>query len=182
MLCLFGLAVTLGVAADLSGVLRVAGNPAMAAVMDRWAAAFQQQHPGVRVQTHLTGSDTGMAALYTGQADLALLGRAPTPSEIQAFEWIFRYKPAQVEIMTGSLDHPGQSPAPVLFVHRGNPLAGLTLAQLDAVFGTEHRLAPADIRTWGQLGLAGEWADKPIHLYAPDAVRRSDGAALTHRG
>jgi phosphate transport system substrate-binding protein len=161
-------ATSLGSAAE--EVLRVAGNPAMAAVVARWAAAFQQQHPGVRVETHLTGSDTGMAALYTGKADVALLGRAPTPVEIQAFEWIFRYKPAQMEIMTGSLDQPGQSPAPVLFVHRDNPLAGLTLAQLDALFGTEHRLAPADIRTWGQLGLTGEWADAPVHLYAPDAM------------
>jgi len=166
--CLFSLAATLGVAAD--GVLRVAGNPEMAAVVARWSAAFQQQHPGVRIETHFTGSDTGMAALYTGKTDLALIGRAPTPNEIQGFEWIFHYKPAQVEIMTGSLDRPGQSPAPVLFVHRDNPLDGLTLAQLDALFGTEHRLAPADIRTWGQLGLTGEWADKPVHLYAPDAM------------
>ena len=159
-----------GRAAGPSGILRIAGNPALAAVVARWTASFQEQHPGVRVETRLTGSDTGMAALYTGKADLALLGRAPTPSEIQAFEWIFRSKPAQVEIMTGSLDRPGQSPAPVLFVHRDNPLAQLTLAQLDAIFGTAHRLAPADIRTWGQLGLTGEWADQPIRLYAPDAM------------
>ena len=157
-------------AADFSGVLRIAGNPEMTAVVARWSASFQKQHPGVQIETHLTGSDTGMAALYTGKADLALLGRAPTASEIQAFEWVFRYKPAQLEIMTGSLDRAGQSPALVLFVHRDNPLASLTLAQLDAIFGTEHRLAPADIRTWGQLGLTGEWADQPIHLYASDAM------------
>ena len=152
------------------GVLHVAGNPEMSGVFARWSEAFQKSHPGVRVETHLTGSDTGMAMLYTGKADLALLGRSPTLSEIQAFEWIFRYKPAQVEILTGSLDQAGKSPALVLFVHRDNPLASLTLAQLDAIFGTEHRLAPTDIRTWGQLGLIGEWADKPIRLYAPDAM------------
>jgi phosphate transport system substrate-binding protein len=157
-------------ASSANRVLRLAGNPAMAAVIDRWAAGFQQQHPDIRVETHLTGSDTGMAALYTGRAEIALLGRAPTPSEIQAFEWVFHYKPAQCEILTGSLARPGQSPALVLFVHRDNPLNGLSLAQLDAIFGTAHRLAPADIRTWGQLGLTGEWADKPIHLYGPDAM------------
>ncbi len=155
---------------NLSGVLRLAGNPEMNALVARWSAGFQQQHPGVRIETHFTGSDTGMAALYTGKADLALLGRAPTASEIQAFEWIFHYKPAQVEIATGSLDRAGKSPALVVLVHRDNPLAGLTLAQLEAVFGTEHRLAPANIRTWGQLGLTGEWADQPINLYAPDAM------------
>lgn len=155
---------------SLSGVLRIAGNPEMTGVVARWTAAIQQEHPGVRIETHLTGSDTGMAALYTGKADLALLGRTPTPSEIQAFEWIFHYQPARIEIMTGSLDRAGKSPALVLFVHRDNPLAQLTLAQLDGVFGTAHRFAPADIRTWGQLGLTGEWADQPIHLYAPDAM------------
>ena len=154
----------------LSGVLRLAGNPEMSGVVARWSAEFQKLHPAVRVESHLTGSDTGIAALYTGKAQLALLGRAPTASEIQAFEWIFHYKPAQVEIMTGSLNRAGKSPALVLFVHRDNPLAALSLAQLDAIFGTEHRLAPADIRTWGQLGLTGEWADQPIHLYAPDAM------------
>ena len=151
-------------------VLRVSGNPEMAGLVGRWSAEFQRAHPGVRVEAHLTGTDTGLAALYTGKADLALLGRAPTPSETQAFEWIFRYKPAQVEVATGSLDRAGKSPALVLFVHRDNPLTLLTLAQLDAIFGTGHRLAPADIRTWGQLGLTGEWADQPIHLYAPDAM------------
>ena len=167
LLCLLALS---GQAAPLSGLLRIAGNPEMAAVVARWSAGFQKEHPGVRVETHLTGSDTGMAALYTGRADLALLGRAPTPSEVQAFEWIFHYKPAQVEIMTGSLAHAGKSPALVLFVHRANPVAGLTLSQLDAIFGTAHRLAPADIRTWGQLGLTGEWTNQPIHLYAHDAM------------
>ncbi len=155
---------------ELSGLLRVAGNPETAVVVSHWAEAFQRIHPQVKIETHLTGSDTGMAALYTGKADLALLGRAPTPSEIQAFEWIFHYQPAQVEVLTGSVDQAGKSPALVLFVQRDNPLAQLSLAQLDAVFGTEHRLAPADIRTWGQLGLTGEWTDKPIRLYGPDAM------------
>ena len=157
-------------APNLSGILRVAGNPEMTAVVDHWSAAFEKAHPAVRIETHLTGSDTGMAALYASKADLALLGRAPTPSEIQAFEWVFHYKPTQLEIMTGSLDHAGRSPALVVFVHRDNPLARLTLAQLEAIFGTEHRLSPSNIRTWGQLGLTGEWADRPIHLYGPDAM------------
>ena len=157
-------------APNLSGVLRVAGNPEMTALVERWSAAFRETHPAVRIETHLTGSDTGLAALYTGKANLALLGRTPTLSEIQAFEWVFHYKPVQVEIMTGSLDHAGRSPALIIFVHRENPLARLTLAQLEAIFGTEHRLSPANIRTWGQLGLTGEWADRAIHLYAPDAM------------
>ena len=180
VLCLIACFVmaSLSSAAELTGSVRVAGNPELAGVVAHWAEVFEKLHPGIRIVTHLTGSDTGMAALYTGKADLALLGRAPTPSEIQAFEWIFHYRPVQVEILTGSLDQAGRSPAPVLFVHRDNPLARLSLAQLDAIFGTEHRSEQADIRTWGQLGLTGEWADKPLHLYGPDAM---SGTGRFHR-
>ena len=153
-----------------SGILRLAGNPEMAGVVRRWSTGFRGGHPAVRVRAHLTGSDTGMAALYTGKADIALLGREPTASEIQAFEWIYHEPPAQAEIMTGSLDHPGKSPALVVFVHRDNPLARITLAQLRAIFGAERRLSPATLHTWSELGLTGEWAARPIRLYAPDAM------------
>jgi phosphate transport system substrate-binding protein len=118
----------------------------------------------------MIGSDAAMAGLYTGQADVAFLGREATASEAKAFEWIFRTKPARIEVATGSLGTPGQSPALVVFVHRDNPLTRLDLSQLDAVFGAERkRGAPAAVETWGQLGLKGAWATQPIHLYAPDA-------------
>jgi phosphate transport system substrate-binding protein len=169
LVCL-SLVAALPLHAELTGVIRIAGNPELASRVSYWAEAFRRQYPAVRVETHLTGSDTGMAALYTGKADVALLGRSPTPIEIQAFEWIFRYKPTQVQVLTGGLDHPGRSPALVVFVHRDNPLCSLTLAQLEAVFGTEHRRSAGNLRTWGDLGLGGEWADRPITLYAPDAM------------
>lgn len=151
-------------------VIRIAGNAELAPVVARWTELFHRGHPDVRIESHLTGSDTAMAALYTGRADLALLGRTPTPSEIQGFEWVHRYKPPQVELLTGSLARPGQSPALVIFVHRDNPLRALSLAQLDAIFGTEHRLLPASLRTWGQLGVTGPAAAEPLRLYGPDMM------------
>src|SRR5438270_177317 len=51
------------------------------------------------------------------------------------------------------------------FVHRDNPLARLTFAQLDALFGAEHRRGQENIRTWDQLGLSGEWSGRPIAIY-----------------
>ena len=71
--------------------------------------------------------------------------------------------------MTGSLDVPGKSHALAIFVHKDNPISRMTMAQLAATFGCEHRRGLENIRTWGQLGLTGEWKDKPIHLYAYDA-------------
>lgn len=151
------------------GVIRVWGNAQTEGLVRQWVAGFATLHPGLRIETRLTGSDIGMAGLYTGQADIALLGREATESEVKAFEWVFRHKPTPVEILTGSIDRAGRSPALVVFVHRDNPIERLDLAQLEAIFGQEHRHAPNNIRTWGQLGLEGEWADQPIRLYAPMA-------------
>ncbi len=151
-------------------VLRLAGISQLGGLVDRWETGFRQLHPEVRIETHLTGSDTAMAALYTGRADLALLGREPTASEIQAFEWIHLHRPAQVEVATGSLDRPGRSPALVIFVQRDNPLRSLTLAQLRDAFGAEPGPGSTGQRTWSLLGLSGGWAGRPIHLYGPDAA------------
>ncbi len=149
-------------------VIRLRGNADMQAIVRSWADGFMRGHPGVRVEVDLDGSDVGMSALYTGRADIALLGREAAAQELKAFEWIFRYRPARVEVMTGG-DQPGCSPALAFFVHRGNPLAQLTLAQADAIFSPERRRgAPSALHTWGELGLKGEWAAQPIRLYAPD--------------
>jgi phosphate transport system substrate-binding protein len=83
---------------------------------------------------------------------------------MQAFEWVFRYKPVQIEIMNGSLDHAGKSAALVFFVHVDNPLTELTPSQLAAVLGG----GPDAIRTWGGLGMHGEWSGRRINLYLPD--------------
>jgi phosphate transport system substrate-binding protein len=142
----------------------------MRAVVVRWQQGFRKYHPDVAITTNHIGTDVAVAGLYTDSADIALLGREPTASEVQAFEWIFRYRPSRVEIMNGSLEAPGKSPALAVFVHKDNPLSKLTLAQLDAIFGYEHRRGLDNIRTWGQLGLGGEWASRPINLYARDVT------------
>ncbi|MDB6128461.1 MAG: hypothetical protein JWM35_2357 [Verrucomicrobia bacterium] len=166
-LAVFFLAVGLARAADSNPeMIRIWGNPAMAGVIQQWEAGFARSHAGVKFETHLTGSDTAIAGLDTGRADVALMGRSCSASEIQAFEWIFRYKPMQVEVMTGSLDQPGKSAAPVFFVHRENPLTELSVAQLAAVL----RGGSGGVRTWGELGAKGEWASQPINLYLPDTT------------
>jgi phosphate transport system substrate-binding protein len=154
---------------EAAGIIRVWGTAELKPLLERWQEGFRQTHPDARFETRMTGSDAGLPGLYTRRADLALLGREATDAEVKAFEWIYRYRPSSVEVATGSLGVPGRSPALVVYVHRDNPLARLTLAQLDAAFGCEHlRGAPENIRTWGQLGLAGEWRNRPVHLYAPD--------------
>lgn len=147
------------------GRVRISGSLAIAPAVSEWKQAFQAANPDIRVDVALTGSDVAMANLYTATCDIVLVGRDATKPEVQAFEWIYRFRPKGIAILNGSVATPGQSPALAAMVHRSNPLAALSLAQLRAAFGDSVVRA----RTWGDLGLSGEWWDRPINLYAPDA-------------
>jgi phosphate transport system substrate-binding protein len=150
-------------------VVRLWGDRFMSALACHWAEGFHVAHPEWSADVDLLGDGTGMPALYTGLADVALFGRDLITTDIDGFSHVLKYPHVAIELGTGSLDEPGKSPAPVIFVHRDNPLAQLTLAQLDAIFGAERRRgAPAAIRTWGELGLTGEWRDRPIKLYGDE--------------
>jgi len=82
---------------------------------------------------------------------------------------VFKYKPLGVEVANGSLDVPGKSFALAVFVNKDNPIAKVTLAQLDAIFGSEHLRGSRNARTWGDLGLVGGWQNEPINPYGYDA-------------
>ncbi len=145
----------------------------MQVLMNYWQSGFMKHHPGIRFKMNLLGTGTAMAGLYTGVADIALMGRESTAKEVQAFEWVFKYKPLGVEVATGSLDVPGKSFAVTVFVHRDNPIERLTLTELDAIFGSEHLRGGGIIRSWGDLGLNGEWKNKPITTYGYDLETRT---------
>lgn len=168
-----------GAAEPVASTIRIWSNGAMRDVVTRWQAGFERKHPGTKVVGKPIGTDLAMAALYTRHADIALMGREPTASEVQAFEWIYRCKPTRLEIMSGSLGGAEKSPALAVFVHRENPLARLTLTQLRRVFGYTNGGRLKNIRTWGRLGLGGDWAARPIDLYGPDATSGT-GAFLRH--
>jgi phosphate transport system substrate-binding protein len=140
----------------------------MSSVVVVWEERFHRYHPEVKFETSLMGTDTAMPAIYTGVADIALFGRESNQTENDGFLHTLQYKPLQLWLMTGSLDAPAKSYAPVLFVHKDNPLEKLTLAQADSIFGCGQPGQSAPARTWGDLGLGGEWKDKPIHLYTFD--------------
>ena len=167
------LGVTPCIPAHGSESIRIWGSARMQDVVQRWQEGFKKAHPSVRLEPKLLGTETGMAGLYTGVADIAVMGRPATPKEIMAFEWVFKYKPLEIAIMTGSLNVSGKSPALVVFVHHDNPLSRLTLAQVDAIFGCEHLRGSAAIENWGQIGLTGNWAHKTIHAYGIDTETAS---------
>jgi phosphate transport system substrate-binding protein len=163
----------------VSGTLRTWGHGSpgtdfMGSLVRSWEDGFRQHQPGVRFEHRLYGTASAIGALYTGTGDLAIMGREILPAEISAFQSVRGYPPLGIEVLTGSFDVRNKDFALGVFVHRDNPIARLTLAQVAAVFGCTHGPSPRDARTWGDLGLAGEWADQPIRVYGY-AIRRGFG-------
>lgn len=166
----------------VTGIVRNCGNEQMEMLLKLWEASFRKYQPNVRFKDNLTTSAAAIAGLYTGVADLGLMGREIWPIEIMAFSRAFRCVPLEVTVATGSFDVKDRSPAVAVFVHKSNPITRLSISQLDGIFGAMRtggfrtgvwspqvaRMEQKDIRTWGQLGLTGEWADKPIQTYGYD--------------
>jgi phosphate transport system substrate-binding protein len=167
---------------NVSGVIRLWGHgnsklPWMRHLVEAWERDFTKFHPGISFDYQMHGTSSGIPALFTGVGDIAILGEEILPEASAAFEKVKGYRPLGIEIMTGSVDVRNFDYAQQFFVHKDNPLTHLTLAQLDAVFGAEHRRGVRNIRTWGELGLKGEWAGKFIVPYGW-AIDDSFGAYL----
>lgn len=155
---------------SVSGTIRLWGHGApvldfMGELVKSWEAGFAKYQPGVHFEYDMYGTASAMGALYTGAGDIAILGQEIYPFETRAFERVKHYKPLGIEIATGSVDVRNFDFAIGVFVNQNNPLSHLTLEQLDKVFAYHEGGTSNNITTWGQLGLKGQWADKPIHLY-----------------
>jgi len=171
----------------VSGKIRSYGF-AFGGVLEKWQRDFHRFHPEVTFENTLPTSDAAFPALVTRVTDLAPNGGEPALTESLSFFETRGYHASDVVVASGSFDVPGRSNGPVILVHRDNPLTSLTMEQLDGIFGSERnggmrgfewtpsdaRGADKDIRTWGQLGLKGEWANKPIQTYghAPSGTTR----------
>src|SRR3954463_983724 len=146
----------------LSGSLKSVGSDTMNNLMTLWLEGFQQVYPNVRFEVEGKGSATAPPALISGTASLGPMSRAWKEKEISDFEQKFGYKPTVLPTSVDML---------AVYVHKDNPIKGLTLAQVDAIFSKNRKGGgKSDIRTWGDLGLTGEWKDQPISLYGRNAA------------
>ena len=155
---------------QVSGTIRLWGHGApvldfMGMLVKSWEEGFQKYQPGVKFEYDMYGTASAMGALYAGKGDIAILGQEIYPFEMAAFEQVKHYPPLGIEIATGSVDVRNFDFAISVFVNKSNPLSQITVDQIDKVFAWHEGGKTANIETWGQLGLKGEWADKPIHLY-----------------
>jgi phosphate transport system substrate-binding protein len=148
------------------GPIRSWGHVFLKKVMISWELGFQKYHPDVTFSDNLVSSAAATGALFTNTADLGILGREIRPLEVAGYSRVMKHKPFPLEVMTGSYANADKSVALGIFVHKNNPLTRLTFAQLDAIFGSEHLCGEKEnIRTWGQLGVTGAWANRPITVY-----------------
>ena len=152
----------------VSGPIRIWGSPDDAGLLADWDRGFREFQPGANLATSLHGSESALAGIYTGVADIAFVGRElRLPVDNMAFQWVKLYKPTVIEVANAGLSSQRIAAGLAIFVHRDNPIAGLTMQQLDGIFGAEHKRSAANIRTWGDLGVGGAWHDTPIHVVTP---------------
>jgi phosphate transport system substrate-binding protein len=156
----------------ISGNLSSVGSDTMNNLMTLWGETFSRFYPNVRLQVEGKGSSTAPPALIAGTAQFGPMSRPMKPTEIDAFEKKYGYKPTEIKTSFDAL---------AVFVSRDNPLEKMTLAQADAVFSkTRRRGHPQDIGTWGGLGLAGDWASRPISLYGRNSASGTYGFFKEH--
>ena len=143
----------------------VVGADIMDEITLGWIKLFRKQYPKLSVTMEARASGTGGPALTEGGAHAAPVGRELLPAEHDAFVKKFGYEPLAIRVATGSVGSLGKTAASIIMVHKTNPIAGLTLDQIDAIYSKDRKRGHADIQTWGDLGLKGEWAARPIKLY-----------------
>lgn len=152
-----------GVAGNLSSV----GSDTLANLMTLWTEEFKRLYPNVNIQVQAAGSSTAPPALTEGTANLGPMSRRMKDGEIEAFERKFGYKPTPVGVAIDAL---------ALFVNKDNPIEGMSLPQVDAVFSSTLKCgADTAVDRWGQLGLTGAWTDRPIQLYGRNSVSGTYG-------
>jgi phosphate transport system substrate-binding protein len=145
--------------------LALVGADVMDEISLGWAKLFRQAYPRLSVTIEAKASGTGGPALTDGRAHLAPVGRELLPAEEKGFVNKFGYKPLAIRVATGSVGSLGKTATSVVLVDKDNPIEGLTLAQVDAIYSKTRKRGHADIATWSDLGLGGDWAKRPIHLY-----------------
>jgi len=151
----------------VSGNLKSIGSDTLNNLMTLWAEGFRSAYPNVKIEIEGKGSSTAPPAMVNATAQFGPMSRPMKGAEIDAFEKKFGYKPAAIRTAVDAL---------AVYVHKDNPIQCLTMQQIDAIFSKTRRGgATRDIATWGDAGMTGEWASKPISLYGRNSASGTYG-------
>jgi phosphate transport system substrate-binding protein len=155
----------------VSGNINSIGSDTMNNLMALWGEAFQKMYPNARIQIEGKGSSTAPPALISGTAQFGPMSRPMRATEIDSFEAKFGYKPTEIRTAYDAL---------AVYVNKDNPIEKITLAQVDAVFSKTRRRGGKNAATWGDLGLSGDWASRPISLYGRNSASGTYGFFKEH--
>ena len=150
----------------VSGNLDSVGSDTLNNLMTFWTEKFKEFYPNVNIQVEGKGSSTAPPALISATAQLGPMSRGMKGKEIDAFEKKFGYKPTPVRVAVDAL---------AVFVNKDNPIKGMNLAEVDAAFSKSGRRGLSEIMNWGELGLKGDWANRPISLYGRNSASGTYG-------
>lgn len=135
--------------------------------MTLWAEAFKRVYPNVNVQIQAAGSSTAPPALTEGTSNLGPMSRKMKDKEHEAFEKKTGYKPLAIPVALDAL---------AVYVHKDNPVEGMTIKQVDTIFSQNRKCGGSNtINAWGELGLGGEWSVRKIQLYGRNSVSGTYG-------
>lgn len=155
------------IASGVSGNLSSIGSDTLANLMTLWAEDFKRAYPNVNIQIQAAGSSTAPTALTEGTANFGPMSRDMRDQEIEAFEARHGYKPTAVPVAIDAL---------AVYVHKDNPITGMSIEQLDAVFSSTRKCgAASDINKWGHLGLDGAWENRDLQLFGRNSVSGTYG-------
>jgi phosphate transport system substrate-binding protein len=155
----------------VSGNITSVGSDTMNNLMTLWAEAFLKMYPNVKVQVEGKGSSTAPPALIAGTSQFGPMSRAMRATEVDQFEAKYGYKPTQLRTSYDAL---------AVYVNKDNPLDKLTLQQVDAAFSKTRRRGGKAVANWGQLGLTGDWASRPVSLYGRNSASGTYGFFKEH--
>ena len=154
-------------ASGVSGNLSSVGSDTLANLMTLWAEEFKREYPNVNIQIQAAGSSTAPPALTEGTSNLGPMSRKMKDKELEAFEKRHGYKPMAVPVAVDAL---------AVYVHKDNPIQGLSIAQVDAIFSSTRKCGGMnDITKWGQVGLDGAWNVRGIQLFGRNSVSGTYG-------
>ena len=154
-------------ASGVSGNISSVGSDTLANLMTLWAEEFKRTYPNVNIQIQAAGSSTAPPALTEGTSNLGPMSRKMKNKETAAFEKKQGYKPTAIRVAIDAL---------AVYVHKDNPIEGMSIPQVDAVFSSTRKCGhDADITRWGQTGLSGEWAGRDIQLFGRNSVSGTYG-------
>jgi phosphate transport system substrate-binding protein len=155
----------------VSGSLSSIGSDTLNNLMTYWAEGYKKQYPNVNIQIEGKGSTTAPPALIEGTSQIGPMSREMSGAEIDKFEAKYHYKPTRIRVALDGI---------AVYVNKDNPIEKLSLKQVDGIFSATRRRGGKDIKTWGDLGLTGEWATKPVSLYGRNSASGTYGFFKEH--